>query len=289
MLKKRPESLTVALTNASGTPIKLRKYDEAVGEWTDSGEDAKLTLTAANADSSDPNKWVGSIGPLVIADYSDESRYMLRENIGGGDPLITEDYYRDGDPVISIADNAGLSGNPSISASLFSSSFTNVLNMPMVINLNWDDQDNADDLRPEKIDVRLIGSDGQVLKKANGEEAEFTLNAQNGWKVSALMAPFDVNSMKIISDTVEGYTRLNLKHNIDNGNIKFDVTYQHVSDKDSPETTVSPQTSAEPGDQLANIPETGDKSHVFVWMTLAFLSIMGLVIILVVSHQKHRR
>ena len=199
----------------------------------------------------------------------------FKKTSGGGDPLITEDYYRDGDPVISITDDTILSENPSTSVALFSSRFTNVLNMPMVLSLDWDDQDNADDLRPEKIDVKLIDSDGQVLKKANGEEAVFTLNAQNGWKASALMAPFDVSAMKIISDTVEGYTRLNLKHDVYSGSINFDVTYQHVSDKVSPETTetpASPQTSLEPGGekQSTNVPDTGDRSHVFIWMALAY-------------------
>ena len=84
LLKKRPESLTVTLTDASGNPIKLRTYNETEQEWTDSGEDAKVTLTTANADSSDPNKWVGSIGPLLIADYSDAATYKLQEDVGGG-------------------------------------------------------------------------------------------------------------------------------------------------------------------------------------------------------------
>lgn len=166
--------------------------------------------------------------------------------------------------------------------------------MPMVINPSWDDQDNVDKLRPEKIDIKLTDSGGQVLKKANGEEAVFTLMEQNDWKISALMAPFDMNSMMILSDTVEGYTRLNLKHDVYSGNINFDVTYQHVSDKVSPETTetpASPQTSAEPGkeEQSTNIPDTGDRSYVFVWMVLGFFSVMGLVIILVVNHQKRRK
>ena len=81
LLKKRPESLTITLTDAYGNPISLRAYDGHT--WTASGEDAKVILTATNADSSDPNKWVGSIGPLMIAEYSDAATYKLQEDVGG--------------------------------------------------------------------------------------------------------------------------------------------------------------------------------------------------------------
>ena len=93
-LGKRPNSVTFTLTDAENNPINLSKYDEATKKWIESSEPAKITLTKGNEDSTDPNKWKGTIEPLLLNDYSDSTKYRLSESETGNLYKLNSSYLK---------------------------------------------------------------------------------------------------------------------------------------------------------------------------------------------------
>ena len=286
LMEKRPDMLEFTLVNANTRqPVKLLTYDDSEG-WIPSALDAKITLT-------ETEDWTGTIWPLAIDDYRDSNRFLLQEEETGN-------LYRlkDGDPIITFEGNSASGGTAVTNVGLFSAKFTNILEMPLMFALNWDDQDNADELRPNSIIIRLTDKDGKFLKQTNGEDAVFTLTARDGWRKSLLMAPFDVNTMKVVAEVVEDYTQLEPKVVINaDGSISIEMTNQHIpevtptpSDTPTPSPTETPELTPDPGEKggSEDIPDTGDKSNVGMWALLAVFSVVGIVF-LITYRRNHRK
>ena len=220
-LGKRPNSLTFTLTDLSGTPVKLRTYDAASKTWIPGSEDAKITL---NASDFSGNVWTGTIGPLLLNDYSDPSKYLLKEDLTGI-------YYKlqPGDPTITyIPDKTG--GTADSDSGVFNASFTNHGPVTVSIIKIWDDVNNKDQIRPTALNSQLvIGSTPQA--DVDGYTV-FTLNEDpttHTWTKTITLPAGDYTNLQATEGRATGYTQTNYNRSVAaDGTLIFVFVNQHT-------------------------------------------------------------
>ena len=271
LLGKRPKEITFTVVDA-GTldPVKLREYDEIEQKWIASGENAVITLSKANADKEKENVWKGSIQPLLINNYGDNSKYLLKESGTG-------DYYElDGRSPIITFDSYGDGGLPETDAGIFTAKFLNRIHIPLELCVIWDDKDNVDRVRPEQVNIKLKDSFGNILKQANGEDAIITVTSKENWIKNVSMGPFDVSNVKIEVEAIEAYFQSEeaVIVKTEDG-YRIESKNQHIPKKD--ESTPKPLG---PSDNIENMPDTGDKSNLLYWIGMAFIGAVGIIVLL---------
>ena len=145
----------------------------------------------------------------------------------------------------------------------------------------WDDKNNQDGIRPDRIKVQLYANDEKV-------KDEVVLNAGNNW--SYMYESLDkYKEGKEINYTikeveVEGYTS---KVEI-NGDGNFVITNTHTpTGKITPNKTNTP-TKTTKTTKLSNMPKTGDSANIPMLVTLLIIT-GALVILLMIRRIKNTR
>ena len=138
----------------------------------------------------------------------------------------------------------------------------------VVVKKVWDDKENKDGLRPEKITVRLL-ADGQ-------EVAVKEITATDNWQASFTDLPVYKEGKKIAytitEDPVAGYTS-----NIDG----FTVTNRHTPPTTPPSTPEKPETLTTPREGKKKIlPSTGEVIAYGLTILGALLAIFALALLL---------
>ena len=138
----------------------------------------------------------------------------------------------------------------------------------VVVKKVWDDKENKDGLRPEKITVRLL-ADGQ-------EVAVKEITATDNWQASFTDLPVYKEGKKITytitEDPVAGYTS-----NIDG----FTVTNRHTPPTTPPSTPEKPETPTTPTEGKKKIlPSTGEVVAYGLTILGALLAIFALALLL---------
>ena len=199
ILGKRPESLTFTLTDASGNPVKLRAFDETTGSWTASGADAKITLTAADADSTG-NVWTGTIAPLLVKKYSDTTSYLLKEEKTG-------DFYqlKAGDPSITFTADKLSDGTTDAASGKYKASFTNIGRIPVTIQKVWDGENDEDSPPTDDVHVELQ-MNGVRFNDLDGNETYYSLKSIDDWKKKVYLPVADYTNLVGNEDPVPSYT-----------------------------------------------------------------------------------
>ena len=138
----------------------------------------------------------------------------------------------------------------------------------VVVKKVWDDKENKDGLRPERITVRLL-ADGQ-------EVAVKEITATDNWQASFTDLPVYKDGKKIVytitEDPVAGYTS-----NIDG----FTVTNRHIPPTTPPSTPEKPETPTTPREGKKKIlPSTGEVVAYGLTILGALLAIFALALLL---------
>ena len=224
ILGKRPDSLTISLTDSDGNPVKLRTYDAASGSWTTGDDEAKITLSSADADLSDANKWTGTIGPLLVDDYSDTEQYVIKEDDAGifyvpdtTDPTLT-----------FISDISG--SEDKTKPGVFTAPVINVGRLPVTIVKIWDDVNNKDLIRPATLSTQLvIGTEAQ--SDMDGRNA-FPLAEDpttHAWSITVYLPAKDYSALQATEGTVDGYEQMNYNRAVaEDGTLSFVFVNKHT-------------------------------------------------------------
>uniref|UniRef100_UPI00403F6CC0 Cna B-type domain-containing protein n=1 Tax=Candidatus Enterococcus willemsii TaxID=1857215 RepID=UPI00403F6CC0 len=150
----------------------------------------------------------------------------------------------------------------------------------IAVTKNWQDEQDKDDIRPDKIVVKLL-ADGKDTKQT------LTLSDENNWQ--GFFVDLDVSKegkgivYTVEEQTVKGY-EATISGNMEKGYV---ITNTHMPEKGKPSKPVKPNKST-PNKTVktkAHLPKTGEK-------TTIWLSILGIVILLLVSTVyllKHRK
>ena len=138
----------------------------------------------------------------------------------------------------------------------------------VVVKKVWDDKENKDGLRPEKITIRLL-ADGQ-------EVAVKEITTTDNWQASFTDLPEYKDGKKsvytITEDPVAGYTS-----NIDG----FTVTNRHIPPTTPPSTPEKPETPTTPREGKKKIlPSTGEVIAYGLTILGALLAIFALALLL---------
>ncbi len=138
----------------------------------------------------------------------------------------------------------------------------------VVVKKVWDDKENKDGLRPERITVRLL-ADGQ-------EVAVKEITATDNWQASFTDLPVYKDGKKIVytitEDPVAGYTS-----NIDG----FTVTNRHIPPTTPPSTPEKPETPTTPREGKKKIlPSTGEVIAYGLTILGALLAVFALALLL---------
>ena len=138
----------------------------------------------------------------------------------------------------------------------------------VVVKKVWDDKENKDGLRPEKITIRLL-ADGQ-------EVAVKEITTTDNWQASFTDLPEYKDGKKIVytitEDPVAGYTS-----NIDG----FTVTNRHIPPTTPPSTPEKPETPTTPREGKKKIlPSTGEVIAYGLTILGALLAIFALALLL---------
>lgn len=138
----------------------------------------------------------------------------------------------------------------------------------VVVKKVWDDKENKDGLRPEKISIRLL-SDGQ-------EVAVKEITATDNWQASFTDLPVYKDGKKIVytitEDPVAGYTS-----KIDG----FTVTNRHIPPTTPPSTPEKPETPTTPREGKKKIlPSTGEVIAYGLTILGALLAVFALALLL---------
>lgn len=252
---KRPKSLTFTVTDPSGTPVKLRKYDEREKKWIAGGADAQITLTSDDADSTG-NVWTGSIAPLLVGKYSDASNFLLRESETGelyrlkaGDPEITFTPYVAG-------------GEAGKNAGIYQANFTNIGPDPSISYFYAEGQDSS--WQKESGQTILFRVRNSV--RAKGIYELFAFIEVDGEKVDPDNYSLKEEQGSVIIELKPSFLEtLSLgKHTLRTG---FTDGYA-----DTEFNVVSAEAKSD------SLPGTGDSSRMNWWIVLALGGIAGAVI-----------
>lgn len=138
----------------------------------------------------------------------------------------------------------------------------------VVVKKVWDDKENKDGLRPEKISIRLL-ADGQ-------EVAVKEITATDNWQASFTDLPVYKDGKKIVytitEDPVAGYTS-----KIDG----FTVTNRHIPPTTPPSTPEKPETPTTPREGKKKIlPSTGEVIAYGLTILGALLAVFALALLL---------
>ncbi|MBQ9008892.1 MAG: Cna B-type domain-containing protein [Clostridia bacterium] len=273
ILGKRPDSLMFTLIDRStNKPVKRGIWNETDGKWEESTEDATITLGKADVDPKNPNIWRKTIAPLLLADYTDSSKYLLQEE------LYTDHYVRkEGDPKIEFIPYE--EGSADTGPGFFRATSTSSVIIPVDIRITWDDRDNVDGLRPKRVMIKMMDLSGNLLKQANGEDAVFTITEEDNWLKRIYMLPFDTTKVRVVEETVEGYSQeTEADIVITKDGYRIERKNRHIPEKEEP-TPVPVET----------VPDTGENDHLLMWTIMGCVSGLALIYMGLVNRRKSLR
>ena len=164
------------------------------------------------------------------------------------------------------------------------------INIP--VTKNWQDQDDADGIRPDSITVKLY-ADGEDTGK------ELVLNQKNNWTGSFDDLDEYADGVKILYTIaevkVDGYDTA-ISGSAETG---FVISNSHTpatpdepktpTDPDEPGQPHNPGQPENPDTPKGNIPQTGDTTNLALWIGLLVISGAGLTATLVLGKKKHNR
>ncbi len=158
------------------------------------------------------------------------------------------------------------------------------INIP--VTKNWQDQDDADGIRPDSITVKLY-ADGKDTSK------ELILDQKNNWTGSFDDLDEYADGVKIVYTIAEvevkGYDTA-ISGSAETGfvisNSHTPDTPDNPDDPDQPQNPGQPETPDTPKD---DIPQTGDTTNLALWIGLLALSGTGLTATLIIGKKKRYR
>ena len=158
------------------------------------------------------------------------------------------------------------------------------INIP--VTKNWQDQNDADGIRPDSITVKLY-ADGEDTGK------ELVLDQKNNWTGSFGDLDEYADGVKIVYTITE--VEVDSYGTAISGCAEtgFIITNSHTPDTpnnpDDPEQTQTPGQQGKPDTPTDDIPQTGDATNLTPWIGLLSLSGIGLTATVILEKKKRNR